>query len=199
MFVVLFFFFKQKTAYEMRISDWSSDVALPILKRPRQQIELVSLDAGGRAVRQGLHLAGQQAHAQRLGDVPRKILLQHEDIADVAIVAPRPDVAAAGALDELRRDAHPAAELADAALEHVGRPQAARGLLGGRALFAVARAAVDYRQQACKLRQVGADVLGQALGEVRLHRIVADVAEGQAGERESGVWGKSVEERDKYG
>src|SRR3546814_15655503 len=25
-FVLLFFFFKQKTAYEMRISDWSSDV-----------------------------------------------------------------------------------------------------------------------------------------------------------------------------
>src|SRR3546814_6627980 len=25
-----FFFFKQKTAYEMRIRDWSSDVALPI-------------------------------------------------------------------------------------------------------------------------------------------------------------------------
>src|SRR3546814_6520930 len=26
MFIVFFFFFKQKTAYEMRISDWSSDV-----------------------------------------------------------------------------------------------------------------------------------------------------------------------------
>src|SRR3546814_9098192 len=26
MLVVMFFFFKQKTAYEMRISDWSSDV-----------------------------------------------------------------------------------------------------------------------------------------------------------------------------
>src|SRR3546814_10586185 len=26
LYVVLFFFFKQKTAYEMRISDWSSDV-----------------------------------------------------------------------------------------------------------------------------------------------------------------------------
>src|SRR3546814_10032586 len=26
MFFVFFFFFKQKTAYEMRISDWSSDV-----------------------------------------------------------------------------------------------------------------------------------------------------------------------------
>src|SRR3546814_4549996 len=35
---VLFFFFKQKTAYEMRISDWSSDVCssdLPRLRRPR--------------------------------------------------------------------------------------------------------------------------------------------------------------------
>src|SRR3546814_9221984 len=27
----MFFCFKQKTAYEMRISDWSSDVALPLL------------------------------------------------------------------------------------------------------------------------------------------------------------------------
>src|SRR3546814_3521865 len=26
LYIILFFFFKQKTAYEMRISDWSSDV-----------------------------------------------------------------------------------------------------------------------------------------------------------------------------
>src|SRR3546814_5120090 len=32
MFVVVFFFFKQKTAYEMRISDWSSDVCSSDLK-----------------------------------------------------------------------------------------------------------------------------------------------------------------------
>src|SRR3546814_5307357 len=45
----LFFFFKQKTAYEMRISDWSSDVcssdlfmgsALPLRGRSGQPIEL---------------------------------------------------------------------------------------------------------------------------------------------------------------
>src|SRR3546814_10634332 len=29
----VFFFFKQKTAYEMRISDWSSDVCFPISVR----------------------------------------------------------------------------------------------------------------------------------------------------------------------
>src|SRR3546814_8833950 len=31
----LFFFFKQKTAYEMRISDWSSDVCSSDLRRAR--------------------------------------------------------------------------------------------------------------------------------------------------------------------
>src|SRR3546814_2106309 len=31
--IVLFFFFKQKTAYEMRISDWSSDVCSSDLER----------------------------------------------------------------------------------------------------------------------------------------------------------------------
>src|SRR3546814_13082902 len=34
MFVWLFFFFKQKTAYEMRISDWSSDVCSSDLVSP---------------------------------------------------------------------------------------------------------------------------------------------------------------------
>src|SRR3546814_16677673 len=32
---LLFFFFKQKTAYEMRISDWSSDVCSSDLQSPR--------------------------------------------------------------------------------------------------------------------------------------------------------------------
>src|SRR3546814_16331217 len=34
--VDLFFFFKQKTAYEMRISDWSSDVCSSDLRLPRR-------------------------------------------------------------------------------------------------------------------------------------------------------------------
>src|SRR3546814_11163243 len=33
--VLIFFFFKQKTAYEMRISDWSSDVCSSDLTEPR--------------------------------------------------------------------------------------------------------------------------------------------------------------------
>src|SRR3546814_9038390 len=36
----VFCFFKQKTAYEMRISDWSSDGALPISAQPPQHRRL---------------------------------------------------------------------------------------------------------------------------------------------------------------
>src|SRR3546814_7580922 len=36
--MVLFFFFKQKTAYEMRISDWSSDVCSSDLRLQNQQL-----------------------------------------------------------------------------------------------------------------------------------------------------------------
>src|SRR3546814_1466619 len=35
--VFFVFFFKQKTAYEMRISDWSSACALPIFKYPTKE------------------------------------------------------------------------------------------------------------------------------------------------------------------
>src|SRR3546814_3050383 len=34
LFALFFFFFKQKTAYEMRISDWSSDVCSSDLAKP---------------------------------------------------------------------------------------------------------------------------------------------------------------------
>src|SRR3546814_3850962 len=40
---IFFFFFKQKTAYEMRISDWSSDVCSSDLPRPRDRLHPVVL------------------------------------------------------------------------------------------------------------------------------------------------------------
>src|SRR3546814_9977287 len=57
MFVV-FFFFKQKTAYEMRISDWSSDVCSSDLARRHGGSGLSerrrSCPCGGRELRDGL-------------------------------------------------------------------------------------------------------------------------------------------------
>src|SRR3546814_5469263 len=39
---VFFFFFKQKTAYEMRISDWSSDVCSSDLRHGQMRIPLIT-------------------------------------------------------------------------------------------------------------------------------------------------------------
>src|SRR3546814_5729856 len=51
-YVLYVFFFKQKTAYEMRISDWSSDVCSSDLAAICAGI--FSLSAGGRIGRKGL-------------------------------------------------------------------------------------------------------------------------------------------------
>src|SRR3546814_16035330 len=52
--VICFFFFKQKTAYEMRISDWSSDVCSSDLGPRRQRGEEGGDGAaGGREVQSG--------------------------------------------------------------------------------------------------------------------------------------------------
>src|SRR3546814_9713570 len=59
--VFCFFFFKQKTAYEMRISDWSSDVCSSDLAL------LVELDgAAGRRRRAGAH--ARELQRLRVGD-----------------------------------------------------------------------------------------------------------------------------------
>src|SRR3546814_3178595 len=85
--VVVFFIFKQKTAYEMRISDWSSDVCSSDLEHVGSEIEERVLDlrkrfAGvGRKDHRGLphvvekqrrHDEIQPRHADRLSaEVPQ--------------------------------------------------------------------------------------------------------------------------------
>src|SRR3546814_16340521 len=61
-FVVFFFFFKQKTAYEMRISDWSSDVCSSDLHEPA-----ASLDRRLEAADRGLALVQHLARRHRAG------------------------------------------------------------------------------------------------------------------------------------
>src|SRR3546814_10606041 len=71
--LIYIFFFKQKTAYEMRISDWSSDVCSSDLTYQRAD-RLPILD-GRRRVRLGRHDVGDELAAKvnlvRLRDVAR--------------------------------------------------------------------------------------------------------------------------------
>src|SRR3546814_16320232 len=74
MFCCTFFFFKQKTAYDMRISDWSSDVCSSDL--PARQIALPHLHISGKhgPVLPVLHLDAVGVHIHRLLAV---MTLQH--------------------------------------------------------------------------------------------------------------------------
>src|SRR3546814_14744304 len=76
MCIVGFFFFKQKTAYEMRISDWSSDVCSsdlgprrqPAWKAKADAAELPEIMVGGENQRVGLGTNGQR-HAETPADM----------------------------------------------------------------------------------------------------------------------------------
>src|SRR3546814_9242677 len=64
---VCFFFFKQKTAYEMRISDWSSDVcSSDLLKTPRRARAL-PIDRGDKPDqrdRRDRHMLAERGHEE---------------------------------------------------------------------------------------------------------------------------------------
>src|SRR3546814_9236503 len=67
--VLLFFFFKQKTAYEMRISDWSSDVC-------SSDLLLAAHRVGDHGVHRHDRIDGGErvgARGQRVGRIDRRI------------------------------------------------------------------------------------------------------------------------------
>src|SRR3546814_3566116 len=77
---LLFFFFKQKTAYEMRISDWSSDVCSSDLvagglvgQEDQRAVHEGTRDrdalllAAGELVGEVAHLLGQRSEERRVG------------------------------------------------------------------------------------------------------------------------------------
>src|SRR3546814_4964271 len=84
--VVFFFFFKQKTAYEMRISDWSSEVCSSDLNKARYGIAWGAMGAAEfcwHAARQytldrkafGRPLAATQLIQKKLADMQTEIAL----------------------------------------------------------------------------------------------------------------------------
>src|SRR3546814_18790206 len=71
MFVCVFFFFRQKTAYEMRISDWSSDVCSSDLDVPVVAKATRAAQAGG--VQQAV--SGQQVQLFAPSQQPQNLAL----------------------------------------------------------------------------------------------------------------------------
>src|SRR3546814_2228752 len=68
--LICFFFFKQKTAYELRISDWSSDVCSSDLRLADDARRIILYRSGIRrpARRVGAGMVGPDPHGLLLGD-----------------------------------------------------------------------------------------------------------------------------------
>src|SRR3546814_2179051 len=71
-FCVIVFFFKQKTAYEMRISDWSSDVCSSDLVVAPAGGGRAAADHGYRRVPEQARVAGHEQRQRRARDAPQQ-------------------------------------------------------------------------------------------------------------------------------
>src|SRR3546814_1838415 len=96
--LTIFFFFKQKTAYDMRISDWSSDVCSSDLSRlfrwaERQLLKRSDLLVVSSPGFDRHYFRSVQGYRGRLFLLENKISFAQAS----AVARPRPDVAAAGA------------------------------------------------------------------------------------------------------
>jgi hypothetical protein len=141
----------------------------------------------------GLRVRGPEAFLRvkvRLdgGDDPLgDVVLDREDVAQLAVVAFGPDMLAGLRVDELARDPEPLPGRPDAALEHVAHPEIARDLadIHGPALVDEGRVARDHEEPA-QPRERGDDVLAQSVGEEILRGIAAEIGERQDRDRGSG-------------
>src|SRR3546814_11313939 len=94
--LILFFFFKQKTAYEMRISDWSSDVCSSDLQAHRIGRAEKFFHAGYfSSIERGRTLSGPDATGARLTRPGRRLCWQRVLRASMKVgVSPKVTVAA---------------------------------------------------------------------------------------------------------
>ncbi|HVE48426.1 MAG TPA: hypothetical protein VNG69_02270 [Casimicrobiaceae bacterium] len=107
-------------------------------------------------------------------------ILQVKNILEVALEPVRPDVYPGFGLDQLACDAHPIARSAKAALEHIANTELATDLfyIDHFVLIGEAGRACDD-EECAHSRKCSDDVVDDAVGEVFLLRIAAQVRKGQ--------------------
>jgi hypothetical protein len=115
-------------------------------------------------------------------DVCSHLVLQIEDVVDIAVESLRPEIRARDGVDQLAGDPHAAGRLAQAAFKDVAHAKFPADLLhvDCPALVGEARVSRDD-ENAALARQGRDDVLHHAVHEVVLGRIAAEIEKGQNG------------------
>ena len=151
-------------------------------QRPHHQVP--GVEVLGRLASGAKILRRIELRLDRRDDGLGDLVLHGEHVGEVAVVAFRPDVAAAGNVDELRGDAHTVAALAHAALDDVADAEFLGDLphVHGLALVGKGRVARNHEEPA-QLRQAGNDVLADSVGEILLLQLAAHIDKGEYGDR----------------
>ncbi len=151
---------------------------------PAAQVVFVGLRVRGGARGDRLALLGQQLQLERRDHVLRDLVLERKDIGEFAFEALRPEMIGAERVDQLHIDADLLAGFLHAALQDVPDIEIARdiGKVGSLALVGKGLVAGDDEQRR-DLGEIGGEILGDAVGEILLLGIAADVVEGQDHQR----------------
>jgi len=100
--------------------------------------------------------------------------LQREQICHNAVEPLRPEMRVALGINQLGVDADFVARPPDASLQHIAHAKLAADLLGINPLALISeRGIARDHQHACEPRQIGCQILGDAVGEILLLRVVA--------------------------
>ena len=120
-----------------------------------------------------------------LGD----LVLHREHIGKLAVVAFRPDLASGGDVIELRGDAHAIAHLAHAALDDIADAEFLGDLLHGDGFSLVHEGGVARDdEEPAQLGQRGDEILADAVGEIFLFLLAAQIDEWKDGDGGAVGW-----------
>ena len=162
-------------------------LGLLLIVRDSTQVELVGLQIFRREAGKALEFGALQfapTGTDHPDDGPGDLLLRSEDVLGRPLVALRPDVSAGGRVDQVGIDPQRAVGPLHGAFEHVAYPEIARDVLHlHRAILVLERRVGGGHKQARELREVGDDVVGDAVGEVGLLRVAGEILERQHGDR----------------
>ena len=147
------------------------------------QIVIVGVDIGGRRAGQSQPLRLQQPDLQGRHDAAGDLVLDREDVGQRAVVALGPDLTARGAVDQPDGETEPVAGTAHAAFQHMADPKPGAGIdRRARARLQGETGLACRHEQPGDLRELGDQVLGDALGEIVLVRVAAEIDERQDGD-----------------
>ena len=138
------------------------------------------LDVAGRGVVHPRLLALGQLDLHFGGENQGDIVLDGEDVIESAVIALRPDMRAAGGIDQLRGDANAVSALADAAFQDISHAELLGRLPHVDRLALVDEAGIAGDDpQPRQLRQGRDNVLDQPVGKEILLLVAGHVGEGQ--------------------